>query len=323
MRIQCGFEHISDEDWSLNDFSGGCKMKAELPCQNTGSAKVENDKFKAYPNMNSPENSQSARFGSVAECESRCLSNCSCTAYAFNSSGCFIWESTFFNIQQLSEDDKIGGTIYVRLAASEFSSGENKSSSVIGIALGSVSVASFLLFAEALRVNTCSEGANKLLVYEYLENKSLDCHLFHEDESNILGWKTRYQIALGTARGLAYLHEGCREIIIHCDIKPENIRLDADFCPKVADFGLSKLMGRNFSSRVLTTMRGTRGYLAPEWISGVAITAKADVYSYGMMVFELISGKWNTEYSMEGVVRFFPSRAAEVMMNEDDVQLRF
>ncbi|KAK1437922.1 hypothetical protein QVD17_03722 [Tagetes erecta] len=75
---------------------------------------------------------------------------------------------------------------------------------------------------------------------------------------NVLNWKTRYQIAVGIARGLVYLHEKCRDCIIHCDIKPENILLDADFCPKIADFGLAKLVGREFS-RVLTTMRGTRG----------------------------------------------------------------
>ncbi|XP_071907034.1 G-type lectin S-receptor-like serine/threonine-protein kinase At2g19130 [Coffea arabica] len=164
----------------------------------------------------------------------------------------------------------------------------------------------------------CSEGDKRLLVYEYLENRSLDSHLFRDNESMVLDFKTRYQIALGTARGLAYLHEKCREVIIHCDIKPENILLDAEFCPKVADFGLAKLMGRDFS-RVLTTMRGTRGYLAPEWISGVAITAKADVYSYGMMLFEFISGTRNSENSLDGVVKFFPTWAARVIIEEGDI----
>ncbi|KAH9792845.1 G-type lectin S-receptor-like serine/threonine-protein kinase [Citrus sinensis] len=123
-------------------------------------------------------------------------------------------------------------------------------------------------------------------------------------------WKTRYQNSMGTARGLAYLHEKCRDCIIHCDITPENILLDAEFCPKVSDFGLAKLVGREFS-RVLTTMRGTRGYLAPEWISGVAITAKTDVYSYGMMLFEFVSGRRSSQESEDGKVKFFPSWAAK------------
>jgi len=135
----------------------------------------------------------------------------------------------------------------------------------------------------------CSEGTSRLLVYDFMPNGSLDSHLFTEKDSDFLDWKTRYQNSMGTARGLAYLHEKCRDCIIHCDIKPENILLDAEFFPKVSDFGLAKLVGREFS-RVLTTMRGTRGYLAPEWISGVAITAKAVGSSYGMMLFEFVSG---------------------------------
>ncbi|KAL7608542.1 hypothetical protein Lser_V15G11212 [Lactuca serriola] len=107
----------------------------------------------------------------------------------------------------------------------------------------------------------CAQGNNKLLVYDYMKNISLDTHLFHGKQ--ILNWETRYQIALGIARGLVYLHEKCRDCIIHCDIKPENILLDAEFCQKIADFGLAKLVGRDIS-RVLTTIRGTQGYPAPE-----------------------------------------------------------
>nr|KYP58768.1 putative LRR receptor-like serine/threonine-protein kinase At1g56130 family [Cajanus cajan] len=164
----------------------------------------------------------------------------------------------------------------------------------------------------------CSEGAKRLLVYDYMPNGSLDFHLFQNKNFKALDWKMRYQIALGTARGLTYLHEKCRDCIIHCDVKPENIVLDADFCPKVADFGLAKLVGRDFS-RVLTTMRGTRGYLAPEWISGVAFTAKADVYSYGMMLFEFVSGRRNSEPSEDGKFTFFPTLAANVVVQGGDV----
>lgn len=166
----------------------------------------------------------------------------------------------------------------------------------------------------------CSEGTQRLLVYDYMPNGSLNTHLFRKEgsQSQILSWKVRYQIAVGVARGLAYLHEKCRECIIHCDIKPENILLDAEFCPKVADFGLAKLVGRDFS-RVLTTIRGTRGYLAPEWISGVAITAKADVYSYGMMLFELVSGRRNTQQTTEGKADFFPTWSTIKLIQGEDV----
>lgn len=106
----------------------------------------------------------------------------------------------------------------------------------------------------------CSHGAQRLLVCEHMQNGSLDRHLF-VNNAGALSWSRRYQIAIGISKGLPYLHERCRDCIIHCDIKPDNILLDASFVPKVADFGLAKLLGRDFS-RVLTSMRGTIGYLA-------------------------------------------------------------
>ncbi|KAH9304122.1 hypothetical protein KI387_008526 [Taxus chinensis] len=168
----------------------------------------------------------------------------------------------------------------------------------------------------------CSEGSSRLLVYEYLHNGSLDKLLFSKAEgAPVLDWNTRFGIALGTARGILYLHEKCRDCIIHCDIKPENILIDSEFCPKVADFGLAKLMGREFS-HVLTTMRGTRGYLAPEWISGLAITPKADVYSFGMTLLEIIAGRRNMEANAaEASQLFFPTWAATQISQENTMAL--
>lgn len=156
----------------------------------------------------------------------------------------------------------------------------------------------------------CSEGDRRLLVYDYMPNGSLNAFLFKEQQK-FLDWKARFRIAVGTARAIAYLHEECRDCIIHCDVKPENILLDEDFNAKVSDFGLAKLVGRDFS-RVLTTMRGTRGYLAPEWISGLPITAKADVYSFGMTLLEIMGGRRNIETSnVESEKWFFPPWAAK------------
>ncbi|XP_057828329.2 G-type lectin S-receptor-like serine/threonine-protein kinase At2g19130 [Cryptomeria japonica] len=158
----------------------------------------------------------------------------------------------------------------------------------------------------------CAEGSRRLLVYEYMPNGSLNSLLFRNNEGGgkVLDWKTRFGIALGTARGLVYLHQECRDRIIHCDIKPENILLDGDLCPKIADFGLAKLVVRDFS-RVLTTTRGTRGYLAPEWISGLPITPKADVYSFGMTLLEIISGRRNVDLTVQkSSTYYFPPWAA-------------
>jgi len=95
-------------------------------------------------------------------------------------------------------------------------------------------------------IGFCCEGARRLLVYEYMPNGSLDIHLF-QSHATVLKWSTRYQIALGVARGLAYLHQKCRDCIIHCDIKPENILLSDSYVPKIADFGMAKFLGREFS----------------------------------------------------------------------------
>ncbi|CAL5083174.1 unnamed protein product [Urochloa decumbens] len=163
----------------------------------------------------------------------------------------------------------------------------------------------------------CVKGSTRLLVYEYMANGSLDSHLFSED-SVLLTWDLRYRIALGIAKGLAYLHEGCEDCIIHCDIKPANILLDAEFCAKIADFGMAKLLGREFNS-ALTTIRGTMGYLAPEWVSGQRITRKADVYSFGIVLLEIISGRRTTKRLKSGSHRYFPLYAASQLNEAGDV----
>ncbi|XP_017981269.1 PREDICTED: G-type lectin S-receptor-like serine/threonine-protein kinase At5g35370 [Theobroma cacao] len=136
----------------------------------------------------------------------------------------------------------------------------------------------------------CAQGGQRFLVYEYMNRGSLDRTLF--GSGPVLEWQERFDIALGTARGLTYLHSGCEHKIIHCDVKPENILLHDHFQAKISDFGLSKLLSPEQSS-LFTTMRGTRGYLAPEWLTNSAISEKTDVYSFGMVLLELVSGRKN------------------------------
>nr|CAD1830793.1 unnamed protein product [Ananas comosus var. bracteatus] len=143
----------------------------------------------------------------------------------------------------------------------------------------------------------CCEGPHRLLVYDLAPLGSLSAHLGAAAAAAPLSWAARLRIAVGTARGVAYLHEACRDCIIHCDIKPENILLDSDYTPKVSDFGLATLVGRGDPTRAAaTSVRGTWGYVAPEWVSGgAAITPKADVYSFGMTLLEILSGRRNAE----------------------------
>ncbi|EFJ06294.1 hypothetical protein SELMODRAFT_6275, partial [Selaginella moellendorffii] len=130
----------------------------------------------------------------------------------------------------------------------------------------------------------CIEGATQwLLVYEFMPNGSLDKWLFEQTSENLwLSWQQRIDIALGTAQGLAYLHEECREPILHLDSRePQNILLDTEFVAKVADFGMAKLLENCNETQVMTIIGGTPGYMAPEWLTHFMATKRCDVYSYG------------------------------------------
>ncbi|KAL8501823.1 hypothetical protein ACS0TY_021076 [Phlomoides rotata] len=179
----------------------------------------------------------------------------------------------------------------------------------------------------------CAQGSHRLLAYEYMANGSLEKWIFKKRDASVsvLDWETRYKIAIGTAKGLAYLHQECDMKILHCDIKPENVLLDDHFNAKVSDFGLAKLVTRD-QSLVFTTIRGTRGYLAPEWITDCGVTDKSDVYSYGMVLLELMGGRKNCVAQECSEKSHFPSYAFRMVqegrlreivdggmrMNEDD-----
>ncbi|KAL4654689.1 hypothetical protein ACB092_01G398600 [Castanea dentata] len=153
----------------------------------------------------------------------------------------------------------------------------------------------------------CFEKNLRALVYEYMGNGSLDKYLFRENK--ILGFEKLHEIAVGTAKGIAYLHEECQQRIIHYDIKPENILLDANFLPKVADFGLAKLSNREKTHITMTGGRGTPGYAAPEMWMPYPITQKCDVYSFGMLLFEIIGKRKNLDGSLPESQEWFPMLA--------------
>uniref|UniRef100_A0A453Q4I8 non-specific serine/threonine protein kinase n=1 Tax=Aegilops tauschii subsp. strangulata TaxID=200361 RepID=A0A453Q4I8_AEGTS len=144
-------------------------------------------------------------------------------------------------------------------------------------------------------IGFCAEKSERLLVYEYMSRGSLDRWIYYRHNNAPLDWCTRSRIILDIAKGLCYLHEECRHIIAHLDIKPQNILLDDNFNAKVADFGLCKLINRD-QSKVVTMMRGTPGYLAPEWLTS-RITEKVDVYSFGVVLMEIVSGRKNIDNS--------------------------
>lgn len=140
----------------------------------------------------------------------------------------------------------------------------------------------------------CIEGDELLLVYEYLENNSLARALFGPERYRLeLNWSTRYKICIGIARGLAYLHEESRLKIVHRDIKATNVLLDKYLNPKISDFGLAKLDEED-NTHISTRIAGTFGYMAPEYAMRGYLTDKADVYSFGIVALEIVSGRSNT-----------------------------
>ncbi|KAI8558017.1 hypothetical protein RHMOL_Rhmol04G0056100 [Rhododendron molle] len=142
----------------------------------------------------------------------------------------------------------------------------------------------------------CIEGNQLLLVYEYMENNSLARALFGPEECQLqLDWPTRYKICIGIARGLAYLHEESRLKIVHRDIKATNVLLDKNLNPKISDFGLAKLDEED-DTHISTRIAGTYGYMAPEYAMRGHLTDKADVYSFGIVALEIVSGRSNTSY---------------------------
>ncbi|XP_039160272.1 rust resistance kinase Lr10-like [Eucalyptus grandis] len=150
-------------------------------------------------------------------------------------------------------------------------------------------------------VGFCFDYSKQALVYDFMPNGSLDKHIVYKDEGDSLDYKKMYEISLGIARGIEYLHRGCDMQILHFDIKPHNILLDQSFTPKVSDFGLARLYPTNRNTVTLTAARGTLGYMAPELfykdIGGVSY--KADVYSFGMMLMEMAGRRRNINANVD------------------------
>ncbi|GKV31587.1 hypothetical protein SLEP1_g40264 [Rubroshorea leprosula] len=166
----------------------------------------------------------------------------------------------------------------------------------------------------------CYDRNTSALVYEFMENGSLDNCLFAKEE--MIEWEKLHVIAVGTAKGIAYLHEECQQRIIHYDIKPANILLDSNFLPKVADFGLAKLCNRDNTHDSVTGFKGTLGYSAPEFfLRNHPITYKCDVYSFGMLLFEIVGRRKNKVSNSSETLDWFPKVVLDKYQKGELVEL--
>ncbi|KAF3965143.1 hypothetical protein CMV_010648 [Castanea mollissima] len=172
-------------------------------------------------------------------------------------------------------------------------------------------------------VGFCADGFRRALVYEFLPNDSLEKFISSVDSNRFLGWKKLEGIALGIAKGIEYLHQGCDQRILHFDIKPHNILLDQNFNPKISDFGLAKLCAKDQSAVSMTTARGTMGYIAPEVFSRNfgSVSYKSDVYSFGILLLEMVGGRKNVDVTMENTNQiYFPEWIYNFLEEKEDLR---
>ncbi|XP_015571970.2 receptor-like serine/threonine-protein kinase SD1-8 isoform X3 [Ricinus communis] len=432
-----GFRPKSVDAWNSGDYSAGCVRKTSLQCGNSSRADGKSDRFLASRGIELPVNSRTLPARDAQVCETTCLNNCLCTAYAYSGSGnnginCSIWYGDLLNIRQLADEDSNGKTLYVRIADSEFSSSNNKSRKVIGVVvgLGSVVILVFLCMAlfliqrrmriekqdevlgsipditssttadgggqnnvqlvifsfKSILVATenfsqenklgaggfgpvykgnfpgdqeaaikrlsrqsgqgseefmnelklianlqhkylvrllgcCVEREEKILVYEYMANRSLDKFLYDPSERVKLVWNKRLNIAEGVAQGLLYIHKFSRLKVIHRDLKASNILLDEAMNPKISDFGMARIFGINQTEANTNRVMGTYGYMSPEYAFSGQFSEKSDVFSFGVILLEIVSGRRNTSFHRSGLSFTLLSWAWELRKEGKEAEL--
>ncbi|CAI0431251.1 unnamed protein product [Linum tenue] len=319
-----GFEPRSSSDWFLRDALGGCVRKRATRNLGCGGG----DGFVKLENAKVPDTRTATADAdmNLSRCEQECLRNCSCTAYASSNLtsgiGCMRLYGDLVDTRVLIG---FGQDLYVRVdaiedifAATENFSAANKlgqggfgsvhkgtlsngqeiavkrlsqtSRQGIGEFKNEVRLVSKLQHKNLARIfGCCIHGEDKMLVYEYLPNRSLDFFIFDKTKGLLLDWMRRFEIIIGIARGLLYLHQDSRLKIIHRDLKASNVMLDATMNPKISDFGMARLFGEDQIEANTERVVGTYGYMSPEYAMEGLYSTKSDIFSFGVLTLEIVS----------------------------------